>query len=82
MKNPWAPPNVKGWSKRPHVKGCDGSLYRVGQGPCVDRLGREGNGGWVTHEYVCNMRWNGCPGRVLVLETALHDIAESLDRKI
>lgn len=65
--------------KSPHKKGCDGQLVRryssLSKVVCVDRLGRIGNGGIVTHDYHCNAASEGCPARVLVTERAIRHIA-------
>lgn len=62
-------------ARRPHKKGCDGNLFRQPTTVTVDRLGREGNGGWVAHRYICNRHWDGCKARVLILERAVHRLA-------
>jgi hypothetical protein len=62
-------------ARKPHKKGCRGDLYRLPTMVTVDRLGRKGNGGWVAHEYVCNMRWDGCKARILLTERAVRRLA-------
>ena len=61
--------------KHAHRKGCESSLYRTRNLAHVDRLGRIDNGGIVTHDYRCNMAWDGCGARVLVTEAAVGQIA-------
>lgn len=61
--------------KATHESGCDGSLYRLNHPILTDRIGRIGNGGRINHDYRCNRHWAGCPARVLVPESQLHDIA-------
>lgn len=64
--------------KRRHAKGCSGSVINRYETIHVDRIGRIGNGGIVTHLYTCNMVfWNACPARVLVTERAVRSIASN-----
>lgn len=63
------------WVKRPHRKGCPGSVVNRYETLHVDRTGREGNGSIVAHIYTCNHRWDGCNARVLVAERAIRRLA-------
>lgn len=77
-----ARPVPAAFSKRPHAGGCSGDICRTGETTTVDRIGRRRNGGWVVHIYECNRkRWTDCPALVLVTETAVRNLAVSVDRR-
>ena len=78
-------PDVTVWSKRPHMAGCEGTLYHDrwdGFGLVfVDSLGREGNGGIVAYLFVCNKGYAGCGARVLVAASAVHRLAAEAEER-
>lgn len=63
--------------KARHRPDCTAPLVRRPERVTVDRLGRIGNGGIIAHDYRCGDFYFGCPARVLVLERAVRQIAES-----
>ena len=82
-------PEVTVWSKRPHEAGCEGTLYHQRSNDlfasgivCVDSLGREGNGGIVTHLFRCSSRHAGCGARVLVAASAVHRLAADAEERL
>lgn len=73
------------YSKAPHRPGCTGALVRSNHEIVhVDRTGRRGNGGVITHPYRCNAYdADGvrCPALVLLVEAAAAAIARQAEER-